>query len=48
MPVPPGTRYRVKITKSGGKVRLAFHGDQVVEAKKLGPVNAEPKRETPR
>ena len=30
-----GVRYRVKTTKSGEKVRLAFRGNQVVEAKNL-------------
>jgi hypothetical protein len=34
MPLP-GARYRVKTTKSGKKVRLAFKGNQVVEAKNL-------------
>jgi len=39
MPVPPGTRYRVKTNPAtGGKVRLAFHGNQVIEAKKLKKV----------
>lgn len=28
-------RFRVKITKSGKKVRLAFCGNKVVEAKRL-------------
>jgi len=35
MPIPGGARYRVKTTASGKKVRLAFQGDQVVEAKNL-------------
>ena len=30
-----GARYRVKTTNSGKKVRLAFKGKQVVEAKNL-------------
>lgn len=30
-----GVRYRVKTTRSGVKVRLAFRGNQVVEAKNL-------------
>jgi len=35
MPIP-GARYRVKTTKSGKKVRLAFKGKgKVVEAKNL-------------
>ena len=34
MPLGPGIRYRVKQTKKG-KVRLAFKGNKVVEAKKL-------------
>jgi hypothetical protein len=35
MPLPPGTRYRVKTTKKGKKVRLAFKDGEVVEAKNL-------------
>jgi hypothetical protein len=35
MPLGPGIRYRVKTTKSGKKVRLAFRGNKVVEAKRL-------------
>lgn len=36
MPLGPGVRYRVKTTKSGKKVRLAFKGKgKVVEAKNL-------------
>ncbi len=35
MPIPKGTRFRVKTTKSGQKVRLAFKGGKVIEAKKL-------------
>ena len=34
MPLGKGIRYRVKAT-SKGKVRLAFKGNKVVEAKKL-------------
>ncbi len=34
MPIP-GARYRVKTTKGGKKVRLAFRDGQVVEAKNL-------------
>lgn len=34
MPIQ-GAHYRVKTTKSGKKVRLAFKGDKVVEAKNL-------------
>lgn len=34
MPLP-GARYRVKTMKSGKKVRLAFKGNRVVEAKNL-------------
>lgn len=33
-PLPKGTRYRIKTT-SKGKVRLAFRGNKVIEAKKL-------------
>ena len=35
MPLPKGTRYRVKTTKSGEKVRLAFKDNKVIEAKNL-------------
>jgi len=35
MPVPKNTRFRVKTTKGGDKVRLAFSGGKVIEAKKL-------------
>lgn len=35
MPLGPGVRYRVKTTKSGKKVRLAFQNGKVVEAKTL-------------
>ena len=34
MPLGPGVRYKVKDTKKG-KVRLAFKGKKVVEAKNL-------------
>ncbi len=34
MPVD-ADRFRVKTTKSGKKIRLAFKGNRVVEAKKL-------------
>jgi len=34
MPIK-GARYRVKTTKKGTKVRLAFKGNDVVEAKNL-------------
>lgn len=33
MPLPKGTRYRWKTTKSGKKVRLAFNDGEVIEAK---------------
>jgi hypothetical protein len=33
MPLPPGTRYRWMTTSTGKKVRLAFQGNQVIEAK---------------
>lgn len=38
MPLPKGTRVRVKTTKSGEKVRLAFAkgSNKVIEAKHLG------------
>ena len=35
MPLPKGARVRVKTTPSGAKVRLAFVGNKVVEAKNL-------------
>lgn len=35
MPLGPGVKYRVKTTKSGKKIRLAFKHGTVVEAKKL-------------
>lgn len=36
MPLPPGTKYRVKKT-SKGPIRLAFMGKKVIEAKKMTP-----------
>jgi hypothetical protein len=35
MPLPKGTRYRVKTTKHGKKVRLAFKNGEVIEAKNI-------------
>jgi len=35
MPLPKGTRFRVKTTKTGKKIRLAFRGNKVIEAKNL-------------
>ena len=35
MPLPKGTRIRVKTTKTGKKIRLAFRGNKVIEAKNL-------------
>lgn len=35
MPIPGGARYRVKTTSTGKKVRLAFQGNKVVEAKNI-------------
>lgn len=35
MPLPKGARVRVKTTKTGKKIRLAFVGNRVVEAKNL-------------
>lgn len=32
MPVPRGTRFRVKTTRSGKRVRLAIHNGKVIEA----------------
>lgn len=34
MPLGPGVRYRVK-TEGGKKIRLAFRGNDVIEAKNL-------------
>ena len=35
MPLKGNIRYRVKTTKHGSKIRLAFRGSKVVEAKSL-------------
>jgi len=35
MPLGPGVRYRVHKTPSGKKIRLAFQGHKVIEAKNL-------------
>lgn len=35
MPLGSGVRYRVKTTSGGKKVRLAFKGNRVIEAKNL-------------
>lgn len=35
MPLGKGVRYRVKTTKGGKRVRLAFKGSRVVEAKNI-------------
>jgi hypothetical protein len=35
MPLGPGVKYRVHTTKTGQKVRLAFKGGKVIEAKNL-------------
>ncbi|MBE3142622.1 MAG: hypothetical protein IMZ61_01680 [Planctomycetes bacterium] len=35
MPLPKGTRVRVKTTKTGKKIRLAFRDNKVIEAKNL-------------
>ena len=35
MPLGPGVRYRMKKTSGGKTVRLAFKGDEVVEAKNM-------------
>ena len=34
-PLPKGVRVRVKTTKTGKKIRLAFKNNKVVEAKNL-------------
>lgn len=41
MPLGPGVKYRVKTYPSGRKVRLAFRGGKVVEAKSLKDVMAD-------
>jgi hypothetical protein len=35
MPLKGNVRYRVKTTKTGKKIRLAFRNGKVIEAKKL-------------
>jgi len=35
MPVPRGTKFRIKANKDGSKVRLAIHKGKVIETKKL-------------
>lgn len=35
MPLGPGVKFRVKTTSSGKKVRLAFKGKKVIEAKNM-------------
>lgn len=35
MPLSKGVRFRVKTSKKGKRVRLAFKGDKVVEATKI-------------
>ena len=35
MPLPSGTRYRMKPMKGGGYERLAFKGNKVVESKNM-------------
>ena len=35
MPTPKGTRFRVKTTKTGKRVRLAIHKGKVIEAQRL-------------
>ena len=35
MPLGPGVRYRVKTTTGGKRVRLAFKGRTVIEAKNI-------------
>jgi len=41
MPVD-ADRFRVKTTKGGKKIRLAFKGNKVVEATKLNPSHVRP------
>lgn len=35
MPLSKGTRFRVKTTKSGKRIRLAFKAGKVIEAKNI-------------
>ena len=35
MPLPKGTRFRVRTTKSDKRIRLAFKGGKVIEAKNI-------------
>ena len=35
MPLEKGIRYRVKTTAGGKKIRLAFKGNKIIEAKNL-------------
>jgi len=35
MPFGKGVRYRVKTTKTGKRIRLAFRGNKVIEAKNI-------------
>ena len=35
MPVPKGTKFRVRTTKAGKRIRLAIKGGKVIEAKRL-------------
>jgi len=35
MPLLKGTRFRVKTTRSGKRIRLAFKGGKVIEAKNI-------------
>ena len=35
MPLPKNTKYRVKTTSTGKKIRLAFNKGKVIEAKNL-------------
>lgn len=44
MPVPKGTRFRVRTIKGGKKQRLAFKGGEVIEAKVLPKKHKKAKR----
>lgn len=35
MPVPKGTKFRVKTTKTGKKIRLAIRNGKVIETKRI-------------
>ena len=44
-PLPRGTRFRVKTTKTGKKIRLAFKDNVVLEAKNIKTGKTHTKKE---